>query len=320
MGALPKGFWAKAFVFVALLLECVASLERQAGKVRFFRNGERFADSEGVTIDLPAYNLKVENVVAHLSNLNQELVPPDEIKSTRIFSARGNEVSLLKDIVEGDYFVLPPGQLWMWSPTAIGHKITFEKNDVASPVANKKMALESLSDSPKVFFIHNLVSDKEAADLIKHAEKRIVLSTVGSVDPKVDPGRTSSNTWDSTIPASQDIIQRVYKLLRIPYDEATVDGLQIVQYSPGKFYNSHKDFLEESNATPENNMLPHLGGTNRYATVFFYLNDVAEGGQTAFTKGEHLSDEDLVRTRTAPHRTRHTRTRRFHVAPFLFAP
>jgi prolyl 4-hydroxylase len=190
----------------------------------------------------------------------------------------------------------------MWSPTDVGHKVTFEVDDVASPIANKKLALESLSSSPKVFFIHNLVSDKEAADLIKHAEKRITASTVGSIDPQLDAGRTSSNTWDSIIPASKDIIQRVYSLLRIPYAEVTVDGLQIVQYSPGKFYNSHLDFLESDNATPENNMLPHLGGTNRYATVFFYLNDVPEGGQTAFTKGEHLSDEDLVRTLHRPAR------------------
>jgi prolyl 4-hydroxylase len=287
---------------MALLLDGGLSESVAAGKARFFRNGERFAQSEGLSIDLPAYNLKVENVVAHLSSLDNDLVPPLEIQSTRIYTARGKEVTLTNEMVEGDYFLLPPGQLWMWSPTDVGHKITFEVDDVASPIANKKLALESLSSSPKVFFIHNLVSDKEAADLIKHAEKRITASTVGSIDPQLDAGRTSQNTWDSTIPASKDIIQRVYSLLRIPYAEVTVDGLQIVQYSPGKFYNSHLDFLESDNATPENNLLPHLGGTNRYATVFFYLNDVPEGGQTAFTKGEHLSDEDLVRTLHRPAR------------------
>jgi len=45
-------------------------------------------------------------------------------------------------------------------------------------------------------------------------------------------------------------------VLRIPYNGRTVDGLQIVKYAPGKFYNEHFDFLEEFNATPENNMIP----------------------------------------------------------------
>ena len=37
------------------------------------------------------------------------------------------------------------------------------------------------------------------------------------------------------------------------------------------------------------------GGTNRYATIFFYLNDVAEGGQTGFPKADALDDEALAK-------------------------
>jgi prolyl 4-hydroxylase len=188
----------------------------------------------------------------------------------------------------------------MWPRMDIGHKVRFAADDVVpangpdgEPLA--ELMLETLNYSPRVFFIHNLLSDAEANDLVAHADPVVKISTVGSVDIKTDPGRTSDGTFDSTIPASQAIIKRVFKILRMPYDDGMVDGLQIVRYNTSKFYNEHMDYLDAANASPDNSMDHATGGTNRYATVFFYLNDVPEGGQTGFTKAAHLSDEDLAK-------------------------
>ena len=41
---------------------------------------------------------------------------------------------------------------------------------------------------------------------------------------------------------------------------------------------------------------PRSGGSNRFATVFLYLSDVAEGGQTVFP---------LAETRRTPRQARH---------------
>jgi hypothetical protein len=114
--------------------------------------------------------------------------------------------------------------------------------------------------SPKVFFVHNMLSEDEAEFLIKHGSSSVKTSTVGSRNPTIDPGRTSDGIFHSNTPISEAIIERVYDVLRIPYDRTSADGLQIVRYNPGKFYNSHLDYLEEANGSPENTLGPNTGG------------------------------------------------------------
>ncbi|GMI26486.1 hypothetical protein TeGR_g8016 [Tetraparma gracilis] len=88
--------------------------------------------------------------------------------------------------------------------------------------------------------------------------------------------RTSRNAWckkDSvceTDPLVVRVNERVEQVTRIPYDN--YEHLQLLHYREGEFYHLHHDFLP--------NFTTHDG--NRLVTLFIYLNDVEEGGETWF--------------------------------------
>ena len=106
---------------------------------------------------------------------------------------------------------------------------------------------------------------------------------------KEDYGRTSENTWDSKSVAAKAMIKRSFQLTNIEENDGKRDGLQIVRYKPGQGYNTHPDFF-----TPNKNTIdgdadfdfnPYSGGSNRFATVFMYLNSPDVGGSTSFPYG-----------------------------------
>ena len=55
--------------------------------------------------------------------------------------------------------------------------------------------------------------------------------------------------------------------------------MQILHYGPGGEYKAHQDFFEPKD--PGSAVLTRVGG-QRIGTVVMYLNDVPEGGETAF--------------------------------------
>eukprot|EP00591_Stephanopyxis_turris_P013992 CAMPEP_0195532780 /NCGR_PEP_ID=MMETSP0794_2-20130614/39104_1 /TAXON_ID=515487 /ORGANISM="Stephanopyxis turris, Strain CCMP 815" /LENGTH=237 /DNA_ID=CAMNT_0040665131 /DNA_START=514 /DNA_END=1224 /DNA_ORIENTATION=+ len=104
--------------------------------------------------------------------------------------------------------------------------------------------------------------------------------------------RTSMNAFDISSPTSAAIKRRAFRLLRIPeYKEAMADGIQVLRYERGQAYVAHHDYFP-SQQSEDFNWDPYTGGSNRFATVFLYLNDVEEGGQTCFPKAEKLRESD----------------------------
>lgn len=95
--------------------------------------------------------------------------------------------------------------------------------------------------------------------------------------------RTSENAWDVQSPMYRVMMNRSFGLLRMAHDWNTFDGIQVVRYRPGEAYIVHSDTFPVV-ADPSHNWDPSTGGTNRYVTIFMYMNDVAEdeGGQTVF--------------------------------------
>lgn len=286
------------FTLLATLLSVSLALDDK-GTIDFYNNGERLEDTEPLrlTQSLVHSAVSIPEVLKLIESRDGSLLAEPIKHDTRIFNDQGIQVFNVSSLrTDGFYYIVPADKHWMWPSVTHGHKVKFAIDDV---VPSKDLAapltLESVNFSPRVFFIHNLLSEQEADSLIEHASSRVQRSTTGSSKARQDAGRTSEGTFDSTIPASDAIIKRVYKLLRVPYQKSSVDGLQIVRYKTGKFYNEHLDYLDEQNAKPDNSLSHATGGTNRYATVFFYLNDVAEGGQTGFTKAPHLTDKQLAK-------------------------
>ena len=79
------------------------------------------------------------------------------------------------------------------------------------------------------------------------------------------------------------MITRSFLLTNIEENAGKRDGLQVVRYHPGQGYNTHPDYFTPKDDR-EFDFYPYSGGSNRFATVFMYLNDPEEGGCTVFPR------------------------------------
>ena len=66
--------------------------------------------------------------------------------------------------------------------------------------------------------------------------------------------------------------------------------LQILRYNQTAAYVPHMDWLDIGD--PEHDYDSERHGSNRLATVFLYLTDVEEGGETVFVHKERTYDEN----------------------------
>lgn len=139
--------------------------------------------------------------------------------------------------------------------------------------------VEQVSWEPRIFVLHNFLSDAECDHLINLAKPRMTKSAVvdndtgKSVDSEV---RTSSGTFFSRM--EDDVIagieERISMVTMLPENHG--EGLQVLHYQHAQKYEPHHDYFHDPvNARPE------VGG-NRVATVLMYLSTVEEGGETVF--------------------------------------
>lgn len=127
-----------------------------------------------------------------------------------------------------------------------------------------------IAKKPRMYITDNFLSSQEADLLIKHCTKNLAAATVGENRDAGSNLRNSSTDWcaqdEHEIHQVQDIIERVSVATRM--DDEHGERLQIGYYHDEyQFYKLHYD------SSPE---LP------RYVTLFIYLNDVEEGGETIF--------------------------------------
>ena len=142
--------------------------------------------------------------------------------------------------------------------------------------------VEVWSINPRIFVVRNFLSDAECDHMITIARAKIERST--TVDPETGglitvDGRTSSSTffWIGHDPVVTAIEERIANLVNIPVVNG--EGLQVLNYKEGQFYNPHFDFFD-----PDlKGSAPALAvGGQRVATFIMYLSSVAEGGETHF--------------------------------------
>ena len=169
------------------------------------------------------------------------------------------------------------------------------------PPLRTVVELETLSTSPPIFRVRNLVPASLLDALAVYAAPSFTPSTVG--DPslpvqggrKVDDRRTSSSSWlhgfndpRKTLPAARAVQRGVASLLRLtpPADRllTSVEPLLCVRYDEGQFYEPHHDFFagDPSATLPAEAAFAPPKGSNRYATVVVYIEEPFEGGETIF--------------------------------------
>jgi prolyl 4-hydroxylase len=188
--------------------------------------------------------------------------------------------------------LVPEGLLFVWPFVHVGHNVTLADDLFATPFQHDPVVLESVSESPLVFKLHNFFTDAEADELIRGAEaitdpafklKRSSTGVFSDPDKVVyATTRTSENAFDPNTPTASALKRRMFELLRIAtYQDDMADGLQLLRYRQKQAYIPHHDWFDDA-ADPTFNFDPATDGSNRFATVFLYLSDVDLGGQTVF--------------------------------------
>ena len=185
-------------------------------------------------------------------------------------------------------WIVPSNALFVWPTYKVGH--IQRPKGVVSANPKKPLELETLSLSPRVFFVRNFLSDLEINTLITFAKDKLQRSHVGIGNEVFSDDRTSKTAWDTSSTNSMTIQRRAFDLVRIPYAQNQADAVQIIRYFEGQTYVGHTDYFDAGydNIDPSTN-----NGTNRFMTIFAYLSDVEEGGHTVFPKSrthpEHMT-------------------------------
>lgn len=138
------------------------------------------------------------------------------------------------------------------------------------------------SINPRIFVLRHFLRAEECEHLIQIAREKIERST--TVDPTTGEqilvdGRTSSGTyfWIRHDPIVTAVEERIANLVNIPVENG--EGLQVLNYKPGQFYNPHFDFFDPD---LRGSAVAMEKGGQRVATCLMYLCDVEAGGETHF--------------------------------------
>ena len=137
---------------------------------------------------------------------------------------------------------------------------------------DREMKLTKLFQFPYMVHIESFLKLDECHHLIRIAEPNFKRSTTLTKDNKtmIVPGRTSSSALLGR--GSDDVLKKVEYLASSlsGYPISHIENIQVVKYEPGQRYNQHYDIQK--------------GVVDRDVTIFIYLNDVQEGGETWFPR------------------------------------
>lgn len=148
-------------------------------------------------------------------------------------------------------------------------------------VSGTNMFPELLHESPTVVLWHNFLSSQECDELIQLGKSQLRRSTVQGITHELSPSRTSytTNFTKGQSATIRTIEKRVAGMCQFPAEN--IEPFQLVRYMPGQFYKHHYDFFVPGE---ESSVVALKRGGQRTVTLFVYLNDVPEGGETDFPK------------------------------------
>ena len=157
---------------------------------------------------------------------------------------------------------------------------TFQKLNGAFPnynnhqvvtIKDQTFSIKTLHTNPTILTLEPFLSKSECAHMINISESNFQRSPVVSKD-NIQDIRTSSTYF---VPKSKDNIikkieDRVVAFCNI--HPCTLEGLQVVKYTPGQKYSYHYDFFHNDPA----NIKELKKGGQRIYTIFIYLNNMSD--------------------------------------------
>eukprot|EP00986_Skeletonema_menzelii_P015361 scaffold11569_cov157-Skeletonema_menzelii.AAC.14 len=231
--------------------------------------------------------------------LGERIVGENDVVSTGESNAQ-----ILQALVSSGMVLVFQGGNWRWPGVREG----FQRNIELSPTldftndstttAKRNITIETLSMTPLVVSIKGFLTDQECDHIAELAGPHMQYSGVSLKD--ADKGKAASNwrTSQSAFihsdadPILKAIDHRTASLTRIP--KAHQEVLQVLRYGTSEKYDAHHDYFDPKDYQSDKNTMNLIenGKKNRFATVFWYLTTVKEGGETIFP---HYGNKPLPR-------------------------
>ena len=201
------------------------------------------------------------------------------------FTSDGQKIEDLQGFEENPVIFLIEAGQWMWPAVRVG----FQQNVTELP----GVSLKTLALRPVIFEVQNFMTHQEAAEIVALGQKQVLEDSKGQMqsnDLKLGTShasfRTSRQAWldNELSPIIAALDERTAMLTRIP--QSHNEAAQLLRYDAGNYYHMHVDWTELDYYPDQRDiwMDSHFGHYDRLATVFWYLNDVENGGETIFPK------------------------------------
>ncbi|CAM9829612.1 unnamed protein product [Pylaiella littoralis] len=272
----------------------------QTCQVKVYHNGEH---EKGVIFTITPQDMEGVEDLGEWLGPKMECVSQgmrkDEPNHCKVFDGVGRRIFSMASVDDKEtLYVVPQNRNFVWPTIQIGRKVTVPH--VKTPLGTE-VVLETLSHSPRVFSLYNFMDMEEADNIIEDAlgmtqeAYRLKRSSTGTTGKSISKTRTSDNAFVTHTKTAQALKRRIFKLLGIEeYHESWADGLQVLRYNESQAYVVHFDYLESA----QGHDFDSAGlGTNRFATVVLYFNDVREGGETVFIHAPGIDHHDVPDTK-----------------------
>ncbi|KAH3706122.1 hypothetical protein DPMN_065502 [Dreissena polymorpha] len=214
---------------------------------------------------------------------------------------------------EGGEVVFEYPKMEQIKPVKVGHEQSVNIGDETS------VKVITLSVNPPLFEIPDFMSNEDSDYIIEASnEKGLHTSRVFATGNETrsnsdyDKGRVSNSTLilesKENVAFLTKLQKRAAGLLRVPVEVIRYSQpLAVGQYYPGGFYHSHMDsnIADADKPCCFQTTCPYINGTERehleccqmcrMATLLYYLDNVEEGGETAFPFADK-SLPDMIRS------------------------
>jgi len=178
---------------------------------------------------------------------------------------------------KGGMFVLFEGGQFIWPGIRLGYR---------RYLPDLGVTLTTLALQPLVVAVEDFLTKNECQHVIDEATPLMAKSKVAFMDRDIGKAdeefRTSSTYFlPSQTEKLKEIDDRVAALTRVPRQHQ--EYVQVLRYENGEYYGSHHDSWDADYYQADEWLSMTNGGfLNRLATVFWYMTDVEEGGETNF--------------------------------------
>lgn len=151
-----------------------------------------------------------------------------------------------------------------------------------------------IAENPVIYTVDDILTPEECSAIIEKAAPHMKMAGVSAMpgqkgfEKGVYKGRTNSSHWIDKA-EFPEVCERI--AVMIGCSVAHFEKMQVIHYKVGEEYKFHYDAYDRTDKEKYKHFCSERG--NRIKTALIYLNEVEEGGETAFNKilpfGEHLT-------------------------------